>query len=69
MHSSFTRVELNGERYESVDHREYDPQDLTTRLLGLMVEYSRENYSEAIQLRLVLLEIAKALLQRNRSEQ
>ena len=55
--------------YESVDYREYDPQDLTTRLLGLMVEYSRENYSEAIQLRLVLLEIAKALLRRNRSEQ
>ena len=55
--------------YESVDHREYDPQDLTIRLLGLIVGYPRENYSEAIQLRLVLLEIAKALLRRNRLEQ
>ena len=55
--------------YESVDYREYDPQDLTTRLLGLMAEYSREDHPEALQLRLVLLEIAKALLRRNRSEQ
>ena len=69
MHSSFTRVELNGERYESVDNREYDPQDLTTRLLGLMAEYAREDYSEALQLRLVLLEILTGLLRRNRSEQ
>ena len=69
MQSYFIQVKLNGERYESVDYRELDPQDLTTRLLGLMAEYSREDYSEALQLRLVLLEIATALLRRNRSEQ
>ena len=69
MPSCFIQVKLNGERYESVDYRELDPQDLTTRLLGLIVGYPGENYSEAIQLRMVLLEIAKALFRRDRSEQ
>ena len=52
-----------------MDHRECDPQDLTTRLLGLIVGYPGENYSEAVQLRLGLREIAKALFLSNRSEQ
>ncbi len=69
MPSCFIQVRLNGERYESVDHRECDPQGLTTRLLGLIVGYPGENYSEAVQLRLGPREITKVLFLSNRSEQ